>query len=136
MKKGEPEKPEKILKPSLKARIAYLLLVIFFVSLSVYCYLKNPLSWEAFASYFCVAIGIGGLLEIYQTRTTIYQSHIEIIHSFKRSQIMKNEIEKVTWEKCCSASVLLKNGEWISVPAYGITNQGMCNTLRAWLKKS
>jgi len=50
--------------------------------------------------------------------------------------IQRTEIEDVTWEKGCGASLMMRAGRGIRLPNVGRDPQGLTNTIRAWLKKT
>lgn len=50
--------------------------------------------------------------------------------------IPRAEIERVTWEKSCGASLILSGGKGVHLPNVGRDPQGLRNTIRAWLNKT
>ena len=62
--------------------------------------------------------------------------HLVSISDFQSRTIPRVEIESVTWEKGCGASIRLRDGKWVRLPSVGRDAQGLTNTIRAWLKRT
>ena len=128
--------PEKVFRPSKKSILFFSAIPVGSLILSVVYILSDPYTWVALFFYAFTLLRIGGLYELMTTKLVLYPSSIHFAHEFKKRIIGKKEIERVTWEKGCGASLLLKDGTWIKIPTPGTTNMGICNTIRAWLKRS
>lgn len=80
---------------------------------------------------FCMA-------DVFTTRIVLGPDSIRLISisDFQWRTIPRVEIESVTWEKGCGASIRLCDGKWIRLPSVGRDPQGLTNTIRAWLKRT
>jgi|GEM_PF-1836014 len=128
----EAQKPSQIFRPKPRLFILYSLIPMFSLSASIAYAFTDPMNWVALSFYAFTLFSFGGLIELLMTHLMLYPDSIHFRHKFKKTIITKNEFEKITWEKGCDASILLKNGRWIPIPTPGVSAQGMCNTIRAW----
>jgi hypothetical protein len=83
-------------------------------------------------------LGVLWLVDIFTRRIVLGPDSIRII-SFSDHQyrtVPRTEIESVTWEKGCGASLIMRAGRGIRLPNVGRDPQGLTNTIRAWLKKT
>jgi len=131
----EPEKSDRVFRPRRKTILFYALIPAFSLCMSVVYILSDPFDWVGVFFYCFTLLALGGLVELVTTRLVLYPDSIYIFHKFQKRIIDKKEFEKITWEKGADASILLKGGEWVSIPTPGISAQGMCNTIRAWAKR-
>ncbi|MEO0796971.1 MAG: hypothetical protein AAFX93_17575 [Verrucomicrobiota bacterium] len=129
------EKPEKIFRPSRGAFLWIGLVIAFSAITSVILLVTDPGSWVAIAFYVFTIFGIGGAIELKKTTLILYPSSLYFSSEFKKRRIAKNEIDRVTWEKGCDPAIQLKDGSWVKIPTVGSTNQGICQSIRAWLKR-
>jgi hypothetical protein len=60
---------------------------------------------------------------------------VTIVDNLKKTQIQKNSIEKVSWEKGIGSSIQLVNGQFVKLPATGRDEQGVVNSVRSWLNR-
>ena len=58
------------------------------------------------------------------------------ISDFQSRTISRTEVDSVTWEAGCGASIKLRDGKWVRLPNVGRNPQGLTNTIRAWLKRT
>ena len=82
--------------------------------------------------------GVLWLADIFTRRIVLGADNIRII-SFSDYQcrtIPRTEIESVTWEKGCGASLIMRAGRGVRLPNVGRDPQGLTNTIRAWLKQT
>jgi len=85
-----------------------------------------------------VILGAFWLADVFLTRIVLASDSLRVvsISDFQSRTIPRTEIESVTWEKGCGASIKLNNGKWVHLPSVGRNAQGLTNTLRAWLKRT
>jgi hypothetical protein len=78
------------------------------------------------------------LADLFTTRIVLARDSIRIvsISDFQSRTVPRVEIESVTWEKGCGASIRLRDGKWVRLPSVGRDAQGLTNTIRAWLKRT
>jgi len=82
--------------------------------------------------------GVLWLADIFTRRIVLGADNIRII-SFSDYQcrtIPRTEIESVTWEKGCGASLIMRAGRGVRLPNVGRDPQGLTNTIRAWLEQT
>ena len=83
-------------------------------------------------------LGVLWLADIFTRRIVLGPDSIRLV-SFSDYQcrtILRTEIESVTWEKGCGASLIMREGRGVRLPNVGRDPQGLTNTIRAWLKKT
>jgi len=78
------------------------------------------------------------LADAFTTRIVLASDSIRVvsISDFQSRTIPRTEIDSVTWEKGCGASLILRGGKGVQLPSVGRNAQGLTNTIRAWLKKT
>lgn len=83
---------------------------------------------------------LGGfwLADIFTRRIVLSPDGIRIVSfsDYQCRSIPRTEIESVTWEKGCGASLIMREGRGVHLPNVGRDPQGLTNTIRAWLKKT
>ncbi len=87
---------------------------------------------------FYLGFGFLWFLAAIEVRTSYLRLDAETLEfreNFKLMAFSKADIEKVTWEAGCGVSICLVSGEWVKVPTFLENNQGITNSIRAWLKK-
>jgi hypothetical protein len=80
------------------------------------------------------ALSIIAAVQHSMTRVILLPDRLEFGGLFGRTSIPKEEIESVTWEAGCGVSLRMKTQTWRRVPDLGRA-QGVCNSIRAWLKR-
>ena len=60
---------------------------------------------------------------------------IRIVENFRKKEIPKSVIEKVSWEKGTGSFVKLTNGTFVKLPITGRNEQGVANSVRSWLNR-
>ena len=83
-------------------------------------------------------LGLFWLANVFTTRIVLGRDSIRIVSfsDFKSHTISRAEINTVTWEKGCGASLILRDGKGVRLPSMGRNAQGLTNTIRAWLKRT
>ncbi len=87
---------------------------------------------------FYLGFGLFWLVTAIEAKTSYLRlgaDALEFRENFKSAAFSKTQIEKVTWEAGCGVSMLLISGDWIRVPTFFENNQGITNSIRAWLNK-
>ena len=95
----------------------------------------GPLWLRAFSVVF-VAMASLALLEVSQRRIRLTEGGIEFVSNLRRRFVPRSEIESVTWEAGCGATLTLVGGGAIELPEVGRSPQGLTNSVRAWLKRT
>jgi hypothetical protein len=92
---------------------------------------------KSWIGYFFVLLGVlnfAGAVQHVSSKIVLLRDRLEFGTAFGRTTVQKEEIESVTWEAGCGVSLRTKAHAWIRVPDLGRA-QGVCNSVRAWLKK-
>ena len=80
-------------------------------------------------------LALAAAIESIAAYLRLEQNHLEFRSNFRRTRIDKCEIEQVTWQGGSGVSVKLRNGDWVQLPSLSENNQGLTNSVRAWLVK-
>jgi hypothetical protein len=101
---------------------------------AAFCYSHEGLTWIcAFFIGFSV-LCVAGVVESFIMYIRLEETRISFRENFRKTEIPKGDIEKVTWEAGCGVSLLLSDGTWAKVPDLGQNSQGLTNSIRSWLK--
>lgn len=81
-------------------------------------------------------VGALWLADAFTRRIVLWSDGIRIVSlsDFQSRTISRAEIDSVTWEKGCGASLKLRDGQWVRLPNVGRDPQGLTNTIRTWLR--
>lgn len=80
---------------------------------------------------------VAGLFELAGRRVTVDTDRLTLVSNFRRRVIPRSAIESVSWAAGASAALKLVDGRWVPLPEVGPpTNQGLANSVRAWLKRT
>jgi len=94
---------------------------------------------ERFRTIVVVVYALGGafwLADMFLTRIVLQADGVFIFSDFRSRTVSRTEIDIVTWEKGCGASIKLRGGKRERLPNAGQTPQGLTNTIRAWLRRT
>jgi hypothetical protein len=80
------------------------------------------------------ALNIVAAVQHSMTQIILLPDRLEFGGIVGRTSIRKEEIESVTWEAGCGVSLRMKTQLWRRLPDLGRA-QGVCNSIRAWLKR-
>jgi hypothetical protein len=84
-----------------------------------------------------IVLGALWLVDVFLTRIVLGHDSLRIVSVPFRSQtIRRSEIDSVTWAAGCGSSLVLRDGQGVSLPSVGRNAQGLTNTIRAWLKRT
>jgi hypothetical protein len=86
-----------------------------------------------------ILFGALWLAEAFFTRIVLSSDNIRVVSvsEFKSFTIPRDQIESVTWAKGLGSVLKLRDGKEVRLPTVGRrTNQGLANTIRAWLGKA
>jgi hypothetical protein len=83
-------------------------------------------------------VGAVWLADAFTRRIVLGGDNLRIvsISDFQSRTLSRAEVDSVTWEKGCGASIKLLDGKWVRLPNVGRDPQGLTNTIRAWLKRT
>ena len=85
-----------------------------------------------------VILGAFAVIDVFLRRIVLQNNCMMVVSlsDFVYRTITRSEIESVTWEKGCGASLKFYNGKWMRLPNIGLNAQVLTNTIRAWLKRT
>ena len=122
-----------IFKPPFVANIVFVVLGV--SSFAVGYYLQNDA--EAWLSYFFFAFGVVGLAALFESLTSYIRLEDDALclrSRFTTSRVLRSKIRKVTWEKGSGVTLEFLDGSWVRLPEMFQNSQGLCNSIRAWLR--
>lgn len=80
-------------------------------------------------------LAVLGLADALVTRVEVDEEGLTRVAGFRRQEIPRTDIDRVTWESGTGVSVHLTNGSWVKLPDVG-NSQARANSLRSWLKRT
>ena len=106
-----------------------------FVAGFIFMYARSGWSFTTIGFAVMTMIGALGFVELGTTRVILADDFIDMGPIWKRRQLSRDEIKRVTWAKGAGVALELNSGGWVKVPELGFNSQGLTNTIRAWLKR-
>ena len=129
----------KILRPTIAARFVFGgIYLIAIPMLNIGLPFNIPDHYKLLVMSVFVVGGAFGVVDVFLKRIVLQADSITIVSltDFISRTIPRSEIESVTWEKGCGASLKFRSGKGIRLPNVGLNAQGLTNTIRAWLKRT
>jgi len=74
-------------------------------------------------------------MESATTCVTLGRRTIVILQNFRRTEILREDIDSVTWAAGTGVSLKLKSGAWVKLPDVG-NSQSRANSIRAWIRRA
>jgi len=106
-----------------------------FVAGFIFMYARSGWTFTTIGFAVMTLIGALGFVELGTTRVILADDFIDMGPIWKRRQLGRDEIKRVTWAKGAGVALELNSGGWVKVPELGFNSQGLTNTIRAWLKR-
>ena len=66
----------------------------------------------------------------------LLEDSLVITSGLRKRRYARSELESVTWEAGSGVSIRTTTGSWLKLPELGHNSQGLCNSIRAWLKRT
>lgn len=129
----------KILQTKLAAKVLCVFVyAVGIVLLSVHLPFNIPEYHKTYIVPCYVVFGLVWLTDVFFTRIELRDDSIKIVSiaPLKAQIIPRPQIDSVTWEKGCGASLKLTNGTWVKLPGVTGNAHGLANTVRAWIKRT
>ena len=99
-------------------------------------FLSNDPGWEFWALLGMVLMSLIALLEAFFAKVESDGDIVRIVHNFRKLEIQKTSIEKVSWEKGSGSFLKLTDGTFVKLPVTGRNEQGVANSVRSWIGRS
>ncbi len=129
----------KILRPQIGVRLIIVVIYLAGIALlSFHLPFNIPERYKPLVLTCFVIGGAFAVVDIFLKRIALQNDRITIVSlsDYVSRTIPRADIESVTWEKGCGASMKLCDGKWVRLPNVGLNAQGLTNTIRAWLKRT
>ena len=104
-----------------------------FCALGVALLSAGERGWEFWGTAILLVFFSLALLAAALTKIENNGEFVTIVENFKKTDVPKTSIEKVSWEKGVGAYLKLGNGKFVHLPATGRSDQGIANSVRSWL---
>lgn len=98
--------------------------------------LSNDPGWEFWVLLGMVLMSLIALLEAFFAKVESDGDIVRIVHNFRKLEIQKTSIEKVSWEKGSGSFLKLTDGTFVKLPVTGRNEQGVANSVRSWIGRS
>jgi hypothetical protein len=105
------------------------------VALTIGAFAVSTSPWTRLSFAAFSALAILAVLELAQRRIELEGDRLSFVVNFRRRSIPRADIDSVTWAKGGGVSLKLIDGTWVHLPEVGPANQGLTNSIRAWLKR-
>lgn len=112
-----------------------LVLIVAFCALGIASMSAGERGWEFWATVTFLVFCLIALLAAGFTKIENNGEFVIIVANFRKKQIPKANIEKVSWEKGVGSNLDLVNGTFVKLPATGRNEQGVANSVRSWLNQ-
>lgn len=97
--------------------------------------LASPL-WQRLGFVAFSTLAVLAVVELAMTQVELTTTGIAFVKGFRRTFIPRADIESVTWAKGGGVFLKLVDGRSVNLPGVGRTDQGLVNSIRAWLKRT
>ena len=127
------------LRPAVGVRMIFILLYLAGIALlAIQLPFNIPDRFKPLVVSCFVIFGAFASVDVFFRRIVLHGDSMTIVAflDFISRTIPRTEIDSVTWERGCGASIKLTSGKWIGLPNVGRNTQGLTNTIRAWLKRT
>ena len=129
----------KILRPKIGVRL--IIVVIYLAGIALLNFhlpFNIPERYKLLVLACFVIGGAFAVVDIFLKQIVLQNDSITIVSlsDYISRTILRADIESVTWEKGCGASMNLCDGKWVRLPKVGLNAQGLTNTIRAWLNRT
>jgi hypothetical protein len=96
----------------------------------------DELYWEFWGTLTLLVICIMALMSAFFTKVENTGDCITIVNNFRKVEVPKRSIDRVSWEKGGGSCLKLSNGTFVKLPITGRNEQGVANRVRSWLNQS
>ena len=109
---------------------------LLFAAGTIVSYRTSGLSWMTAVFLGLLAFGVAGIADVLTQRVELHADRIVIVRNLRKRVYPRQMFVKAAWGKGVPVSIQKVTGEWVDLPAVGASNQGLANTLRAWIGKA
>ena len=89
--------------------------------------------WEFWGVLILLVICMMALMSAFFTKVENNGECITIVNNFRKMEVPKRSIDRVSWEKGGGSYLKLSNGTFVKLPITGRNEQGVANRVRSWL---
>jgi hypothetical protein len=117
-------------------RLATLLAAMLFAGVAAYFRMRD--GWSAFAVLGTALAGFAaaGFVQTLLTYVHLHDDALVVSSGFRRRRYERAVLESVTWEGGSGVAIRLVDGSWLKLPELGYNSQSLCNSIRAWLRRT
>lgn len=77
-----------------------------------------------------------GFLDALTAKVELHPGHLLVVQHLRKRSFPRHAFRKAGWDKGGPAALQFASGEWLRLPPVGPSNQGLANSLRAWLGRA
>jgi len=77
-----------------------------------------------------------GFVQALTTYVRLDEESLVIASGLRMRRYARQDLESVTWAAGCGVAVRRTDGTWLKLPELGRDSQALCNSLRAWLRRT
>lgn len=102
---------------------------------SYHLYITEGWSWLTIGGGVLAVAAVAGAFDAFLTRVDLYPERMVVVANLRRREYSRSAFTGVSWAKGVSVTLQLRSGSVLRLPEVGRSTQGVCNSIRAWLKK-
>jgi hypothetical protein len=116
-------------------RVLCVFAAIAFSLASYYLYTTEGWSWLTIGCGVLAVVAVAGAFDAFMTRVELYPERMVVVANLRRREYSRSAFTGVSWAKGVPVTLQLRSGAVLKLPEVGRSTQGVCNSIRAWLKK-
>jgi hypothetical protein len=109
---------------------------LLFITGGFVSYYTRGWSWVTIVFVGLALFGVAGAFDAFTQRIELHDERIVIVRNLRRREYPRDLFVKAQWGKGVPVALQTVSGAWVQLPGVGASNQGLVNTLRAWIKSS
>lgn len=108
---------------------------VVFLAFAALCQIVQVPTWVRIFSYVGLLVAILGIWDAAATYVALDGDLLIIACGLRRrKKVVREDIQKVLWERESGVNLQLRDETWIKLPMTGQSSQELANSLRAWRK--
>jgi hypothetical protein len=105
-----------------------------FLVVSILSWSASGWSWTTIVALCLVPFAFAGLADTLTSRIELHADSLVVVQNLRRREYPRSTFVDVAWGKGGPVALKRSSGEWLRLPGVGTSNQGLANTLRAWIR--
>src|SRR5262245_50563759 len=128
--------PPTLFRSRLWLRVASLLAAVLFAGVAAYLRMRDGWSNLAIVCTAWARFAAAGFVQMLLTYVHLRDDALVVSSGFRKRRYERAALESVTWEAGSGVAIRLVDGSWLKLPELGYNSQSLCNSIRAWLRRT